>query len=74
MPQQPVAVVMDRYVDRLMAIAGVDGVGLGKCDGEPCIKVFVHRRTPTIVDSIPAELDGYNVVVEETGGFEAFAT
>ena len=52
----------------LMAIDGVNGVGIGLCDDEECIKVLVSADTPEIRQSIPTEIDGYRVEIIDTGG------
>lgn len=54
-----------------MAIPGVVGTGIGLCDGEPCIKVLVTRRTAEIVEAIPEEVQGHRVEIEMTGEFRA---
>lgn len=70
MPETPIDLVLDRYTDQLMAIPGVSGTGIGEREGHPCIKVYVIRDTPALRDRLPAELDGYDVVVEEIGEVE----
>lgn len=59
-----------KHTDSLMAISGVNGVGQGRCDGKPCIKVFVIEKTSAVKNEVPAELEGYPVKIEETGRFE----
>ena len=56
----------------LMSIPGVLGTGQGLCDGEPCIKVFVTKKTPELERRVPGNLGGHPVVIEETGEFRAF--
>jgi hypothetical protein len=56
-----------------MAMPGVVGVAEGLCDGRPCIKVFVARKTPDVLKRIPASVEGYPVAVEETGELRPFA-
>jgi hypothetical protein len=64
--------VLRAHTDRILAIPGVVGVGEGRCDGQPCIKVFVARKTPDLLKEIPPSLDGYPVAVEETGELRPF--
>ena len=64
--------VLRVHTDRLLAVPGVVGVGEGRCNDQPCIKVFVARKTPELLKAIPASLDGYPVVVEETGELRPF--
>jgi len=60
------AVVRD-YTERLMAVRGVVGTGIGERDGLPCIRVFVESATAELTQRIPAWLEGYAVEVVETG-------
>jgi len=54
-----------------MRIPGVVGTGIGLCDGTPCIKVLVVHATPELRKAIPDSLDGYRVVLDETGTVRA---
>ena len=63
--------VLKEHTDDLMAIPGVVGTGQGLCDGKPCIKVFVVKKTPELEDKIPEKLEGYSVKIEETGVIRA---
>ena len=63
-----VKTVMEAHVAELMAIDGVTAVAIGELpDGASCIQVYVVKKTPEIVRRIPRTLDGYPVVVEESG-------
>lgn len=59
------------HTDELMAIPGVVGTAIGRCDGAPCIKVYVVERAPELERRIPRQLDGYAVEIEVTGEFRA---
>ncbi len=61
--------VITIHAAEILAIPGVVGIAEGRCDGTPCIRVFVDRRTEQIARSVPAAIEGYPVVVEETGPF-----
>ena len=74
MPERPIKTVLQEHTDELMALPGVVGTGLGQCQGKPCIKVFIAAKTPDLQEKIPATLDGYQVVVEETGMFRALGS
>lgn len=56
---------------QLMAINGVEGVGVGEEAGKPVIKVYVSGKTPALKQAIPAQLDGYPVRTEVSGEFHA---
>jgi hypothetical protein len=64
-----VLAVLDKHKDELMAVPGVAGVAEGRCNGEPCIKVYVKEKTPEITAKVPSELGGFPVSVEVTGEF-----
>jgi hypothetical protein len=53
----------------LLAIPGVVGVYVGVLDDgkTPCLKVMVARKTTELERRIPKSLEGYSVVIEETG-------
>ena len=51
-----------------MSLPGVVGIGQGECDGQPCIRVFVVKKTEELLKQIPPVIDGYEVAVDETGG------
>ncbi len=55
----------------LMTLPGVVGTALGLCDDQPCIKVYVLEKTPELERKIPAILEGYPVMMEETGPIRA---
>ena len=63
--------VLKEHTDYLMSLSGVVGTGQGLCSGKPCIKVFVRRRTRKLEQKIPKTLEGYPVVIQETGNFKA---
>ena len=54
-----------------MALSGVVGTGAGMRDGEPCVAIFVVKKTSELLAKIPATIDGYPVDVRETGQVRA---
>ena len=69
MSRRDINAVLSDHDDALMAIPGVVGVYVGlQPDGKaPCLKVMAVRKTPVLVSKIPKTLEGYPVIVEETG-------
>jgi len=63
--------VLKEHTKALMSIPGVVGTGQGLCDGNPCIKVFVIKKTLELAQKIPNTLEGYQVVLVETGEIKA---
>ncbi len=67
MPQKTITAVLKERTPSLMALPGVVGTAEGRCDGKPCIKVYVKEKTPDLLKRIPTEIEGYPVTIEETG-------
>ena len=59
------------HSDALIALPGVEGLGQGLCDGEPCIRGFVANAAPEGVRQVREVLQGVPVDIEETGEFRA---
>lgn len=71
MPAKSIEQVFDEQESKLMSIPGVVGVGIGDCEGSPCIRVLVRKLTRLLNSSIPSSLDKYHVEVQETGEIRA---
>lgn len=71
MPLKPIEKVLEEHTNELMSIKGVIGTAEGLCNGKPCIKVYVIKKTRQLTQRIPTTLEGYPVVIEETGEFRA---
>jgi hypothetical protein len=67
MASSDLATVLKNHTGRLMAIPGVVGTAETLCEGKPCIKVYVEKKTPDIEQQIPPAIEGYPVVIQETG-------
>ena len=59
------------HADSLMALPGIVGFAQGECSGQPCIRVFVAKKTERLVKLIPPVIEGYQVAVDETGEIKA---
>ena len=71
MPARTIEQVLKDNTDAWMAIDGVEGTAIGLFKDKPCIKVFTSVRQETLRAKIPPEVDGYPVIIEETGTFHA---
>ena len=71
MPEKNIEEVLKEHTPELMSRPGVVGTGQSLCDGQPCIKVFVAKETPELKEEIPDTLEGYPVVIKESGKFRA---
>jgi hypothetical protein len=59
--------VFDIHRDSLLSIPGVVGAGIAKLDDKPCIIIMVKQKSQYKEGQIPKELDGYRVIMRETG-------
>ena len=64
--------VMARHEDELLAIDGVQGVGIAKDNGDLAITVFVDENENRYRKLLPSKLENVPVRVEESGLFQAF--
>jgi hypothetical protein len=65
--------VKEEHELQLMAIDGVQGVGIGERDDADglAIKVYVDNKTKALQEKLPKELDGHPVQIEVSGEFHA---
>ncbi|HEX6615929.1 MAG TPA: hypothetical protein VF046_06445 [Gemmatimonadales bacterium] len=63
----PIAHVIERHSPELLEIPGVVGVAEGERDRQPVVQILIVRRTPDLLARLPGTLDGYPVVVVESG-------
>jgi len=63
--------VLMQHRSEWMSLPGVVGCGLGEKDGKQCIVVFVAKLTAALISSLPREVKGCAVVIEETEPFRA---
>ena len=71
MPQRSIEQVLKDNTDQWLAIPGVEGAAIGLFEGKPCIRIFVSSNAKEFGDKIPSNIDGYPVVIEQTGEFRA---
>ena len=67
MAKSTVQDVLKKNTDFLLSIPGVKGIAIGESGGKPCILVLVVDKNGEGVTKIPSQLEGFPVVVEETG-------
>lgn len=63
--------VLKAHTDEWMSIPGVVGTAIGELKGKPCIKVLVAKKTKALTQKIPAQTEGFPVVIEEVGEIRA---
>lgn len=66
-PLAPIGDVKDRHAEEWMVIPEVTGVGIGLCDQEECIRVFLSAPSPPAERAIPDRVEGYRVDVQVGG-------
>ena len=71
MPSKPIEEVLEEHTKDLMSIEGVTGTAESLCNGQPCIIVYVVKKTEQLIHQIPGSLEGYPVEIEESGVFKA---
>jgi hypothetical protein len=68
-PRPPIEQVQERHTPEWMKLPRVIGTGIGLCDEEPCIRVFLSAASPEAEKAIPEKVEGYRVEVVVTGVF-----
>lgn len=58
--------VLAAHNDSLMAVPGVVGTAIGRCDDAPCIRILVIRVTDEVQRRIPGRLEGFPVRIDVT--------
>ena len=71
MPDKTIKRVLQKHTKRLMLLPGVVGVAQGEFENKACIKVYVTGKTQEILGRVPSNLEGYRVIIEESGKFQA---
>ncbi len=69
--EKTVEAVLNQHRYWLMSVPGVVGTAIGDCAGKPCIKVLVIEKTEELVGKVPRSLEGYPVIIEESGEIRA---
>lgn len=68
-PERSIEEVQEAHTPGWMELPGVVGTGIGLCDDEPCIRVFLSEPSPEVEEAIPEEVEGYRVELVVTGPF-----
>jgi hypothetical protein len=70
-PVKPIAFVLAAHTDTWMKIPGVEGTGETKMDGKPAILIFVDTLTDSLRSQLPQSVEGYPIVIQESGEIKA---
>lgn len=71
MPEKTIDQVRKEHTDEWMTIPGVEGVAISICDDNPCILILSSVKPQKLQDKIPNTIEGYPVIIKETGTFRA---
>lgn len=71
MPGKTIEQVLNERTNEWMAIPGVVGVAIGEFKGKPCIRIFTSARPQQLPAKIPPAIEGYSVIIEQTGPIRA---
>ena len=71
MPAKSIEQVLKENTDAWMAIDGVEGTAIGLYKGKPCMKIFASVKAQELRGKIPPDVEGYPVIIEQTGVFRA---
>ena len=71
MTKKSIEQVLKDKTDEWMAIPEVVGVAIGESKGKPCIRVFTSARPQQLRAKIPPTIEGYPVIIEQTGPIRA---
>ena len=69
--RDPVVVVLERHAGRLLALPGVVGVAEGESGGRACLVVFVAGVKGEERGQLPSDVEGWPLLVRESGEFRA---
>ena len=70
-PGKTIEQVLNEKTDEWMAVPGVAGVAIGEFKGKPCIMIFTSARPQQLRAKLPSTVEGYPVIVEQTGPIRA---
>jgi hypothetical protein len=71
MPAKTIEQVLNEKTNEWMAIPGVAGVAIGQFKDKPCIKIFSSASQQQLRAKIPPTIEGYPVIIEQTGPIRA---
>ena len=71
MPCDELRQILADYSPEWLMLSVVLGTVIGSHNGRPCIKVLVEARTRELEKHIPDRVEGYAVIIVETGTIRA---
>lgn len=71
MSEKTIEQVLEERTDQWMTIPGVEGTAIGIFEDQPCIVILSSVAPQQLRSKIPETLNGYQVVIQQTGTFQA---
>lgn len=71
MSQNTIEQVQEEHTDQWLAIDGVEGTAIALFENKPCIKIYSSKKVEDLREMIPPIVEGYPVIIEESGTFRA---
>ncbi len=71
MPEKSIEQVHKEYFQKWLSIPGIVGVAVGLENNRPCILVLVSIKPELIHKVIPSIIEGYPVIIRQTGKLKA---
>ena len=71
MTERTIEQVQEEHTGQWLAIPGVEGTAIGLFEDKPCIKIFSSIKAEQLRSKIPITIEGYPVIIKETGTFHA---
>lgn len=72
LPEKTIEQVQEEHTRQWIAIPGVEGTSIGLFKGKPCITIFTSKKADELQTKIPSQVEGYPIIIKETGTFRAF--
>jgi len=70
-PAKTIEQVLNEHTNEWMAIPGVVGTAIGQSRGKPCILIFTSLNPAELSSKIASIVEGYPVLIEQTGDIRA---
>ncbi|MBN2271394.1 MAG: hypothetical protein JXN61_12315 [Sedimentisphaerales bacterium] len=71
MSEKTIEQILEERTERWMSIPGVEGTAIGLLEDQPCILILSSMAPQQLRSRIPETIEGYNVVIRQTGTFQA---
>lgn len=63
--------VLNEKQKEWLSIPGVTGAAIGSFRNKPCVKIYTAANPRKLRDQLPSNVEGYPVIIEQTGQFHS---